>query len=147
MSVFAGGAIVGSLAIWYTGDALGRKKTVFIGSVISVLGCALQAGAATIGMMIAGRFIAGIAVGILSAIVPMYNSELSEAKYRGALAGLQQWMISWGFFGAQWIGYGCTFSKTDFQCKSFLFPPSHSARQYAYNVQGDSPWLSRSSQA
>lgn len=46
--------------------------TVFVGAVISVFGCALQGGATTIGMLIAGRFIAGISVGLLSAIVPMY---------------------------------------------------------------------------
>ena len=72
MSSFTGGAIIGALAVSWLADMLGRKKTVFIGGCISALGCALQAGSATIAMLIAGRFIAGIAVGLLSAIVPMY---------------------------------------------------------------------------
>ncbi|KAJ9654718.1 hypothetical protein H2198_006308, partial [Neophaeococcomyces mojaviensis] len=63
VSSFTGGAILGSLSIAFLADRFGRKMTVFIGSVISVLGCALQGGAANIPMMIAGRFIAGIAVG------------------------------------------------------------------------------------
>jgi MFS family permease len=53
-------------------DYYGRKMTVFIGACISIFGCALQGGAVNIGMMIAGRFIAGISVGLLSALVPMY---------------------------------------------------------------------------
>lgn len=72
VSSFTGGAIIGALAVSWLADSLGRKKTVFIGGCISAFGCALQAGAATIAMLIAGRFIAGIAVGLLSAIVPMY---------------------------------------------------------------------------
>ena len=72
VSSFTGGAIVGALSVSWLADILGRKKTVFVGGCISAFGCALQAGAATIPMLIAGRFIAGIAVGLLSAIVPMY---------------------------------------------------------------------------
>jgi MFS family permease len=72
VSSFTGGAIVGALAVSWLADFLGRKKAVFVGGCISALGCALQAGSATIAMLIAGRFIAGIAVGLLSAIVPMY---------------------------------------------------------------------------
>lgn len=72
VSSFTGGAILGALSIAWLPDLLGRKMTVFIGACISVLGCALQAGAVNIGMMIAGRAIAGMAVGLLSAVVPMY---------------------------------------------------------------------------
>src|SRR5947209_413248 len=57
VSSFTGGAILGALSIAFLADALGRKKTVFIGSVISILGCALQGGAINIPMVIAGRFI------------------------------------------------------------------------------------------
>jgi MFS family permease len=72
VSSFTGGAIPGALSVAWLPDKLGRRKTVFIGACISVLGCALQGGAKNIPMMIAGRFIAGIAVGLLSAVVPMY---------------------------------------------------------------------------
>jgi MFS family permease len=72
VSSFNGGAVIGALSISWLADLLGRKKTVFLGGCISAFGCALQAGAATIPMLITGRLIAGIAVGILSAVVPMY---------------------------------------------------------------------------
>jgi MFS family permease len=45
VSSFTGGAILGALSIAWLPDLLGRKMTVFIGACISVLGCALQAGA------------------------------------------------------------------------------------------------------
>ena len=34
----------------------------------------------------------------------------------GKLSGLLQLMLSWGFFAAQWIGFGCFHVDTDFQC-------------------------------
>lgn len=72
VSAFTGGANPSALSVAWLPDRLGRKKTVFIGACISILSCALQAGARNIPMMIAGRIIAGVAVGLLSAVVPMY---------------------------------------------------------------------------
>lgn len=72
VSSFTGGAILGALSVSWLADFYGRKKSVFIGGVIATFGCALQAGAANIPMLIAGRLIAGVAVGLLSAIIPMY---------------------------------------------------------------------------
>ncbi|KAK9319695.1 general substrate transporter [Lipomyces orientalis] len=115
VSGFTGGAIVGALSVSWLGDSLGRKKTIFIGGCFSTLGCSLQTGAVTVAMLIAGRVIAGIAIGILTAIVPMYCSEIAEAAYRGALSGLLQWMLCWGFLLAQWIGYGCNYVNSSFQ--------------------------------
>ncbi|KAK9235037.1 general substrate transporter [Lipomyces kononenkoae] len=112
---FSAGAVLGSLSAAWLGDILGRKKTIFVGGCISTLGCSLQTGAATVGMLIAGRILAGMAVGILTAAVPMYCSEIAEASYRGALSGLLQWMLCWGFLFAQWIGYGCNYTSSSFQ--------------------------------
>ena len=63
------------------------------------------------------RFVAGAAVGMLTSTIPMYAAEISESKYRGALSGALQWFLSWGFFAAQWIGYGCQHVKGPFSCK------------------------------
>jgi MFS family permease len=88
--------------------------------LVSLLGSSLQAGAVNVGMLIAGRFIGGVAVGQLTSTIPMYASELSTPKYRGALSGLLQWFLSWGFLVAQWLGYGCSFNSGQFSCKSKL---------------------------
>ena len=102
---------------FFTGDKLGRKRSIAFGSLLATIGCALQAGAADMVMLIIGRFIAGCAVGILTSTIPMYAGEISQAKYRGILSGLLQWMLSWGFLVAQWLGYGTSFTTSDFQCK------------------------------
>lgn len=68
----------------------GRKRPIMFGSTVSLLGSALQAGTANMTMLIIGRSIGGMAVGQLTATVPMYAGELSEPKYRGLLSGLLQ---------------------------------------------------------
>lgn len=61
-----------------------------------VIGSIICAAAQNIGMLVAGRFINGFAVGICSAQVPVYISELAPPSRRGRLVGLQQWAITWG---------------------------------------------------
>ncbi|KAB5550750.1 general substrate transporter, partial [Coniochaeta sp. 2T2.1] len=119
VSAFQGGAIAGTIINMFGADWAGRRNTVFVGSVVTCLGCALQAGAVNMSMLIVGRFITGVSVGMLTSTIPMYASELSESKFRGVLSGLLQWMLSWGFLVAQWLGYGCSFVSGDF---SWRFP-------------------------
>ncbi|KAL0944927.1 hexose carrier protein [Colletotrichum truncatum] len=144
VSSFQGGAILGTIINMIGADWAGRRNTIFAGSVVSTLGCAIQAGSINIPMLIVGRFIAGVAVGMLTATIPMYASELSEAKYRGMLAGLLQWMLSWGFFVAQWLGYGCSHSKTEFSWRfplAFQTVPSLTLMAGIYFLQESPRWL------
>ncbi|KAJ5282004.1 hypothetical protein N7478_007376 [Penicillium angulare] len=115
VSAFQGGAILGTIVNVFTGDRLGRKRSVFFGACVSCFGCALQAGSKNMTMLIIGRFIAGIAVGMLTSIVPMYAGEMAESSTRGMMSGLLQWMLSWGYLIAQWLGYGCSYVESSFQ--------------------------------
>ncbi|KAI0156261.1 general substrate transporter [Pestalotiopsis sp. NC0098] len=119
VSSFQGGAVLGTIINMIFADKLGRKKTIFVGALLSLLGSALQSGAVAMSMLIVGRFIGGTAVGMLTSTIPLYASEISMPKWRGALSGLLQWFLSWGFLVAQWLGYGCSFSNTSF---SWRFP-------------------------
>lgn len=60
-------------------------------------------------MLIVGRFINGISVGICSAQVPVYVSELAPPSKRGLVVGTQQWAITWGILIMFYISYGCSF--------------------------------------
>lgn len=59
------------------GDLIGRRRTIFYGSIVFFVGGLLQALAANMAMMMVGRVIAGLGVGALSTIVPVYQSEIS----------------------------------------------------------------------
>ena len=71
----------------------------------SILVCASQ----NIGMLVVGRFINGLCVGIASAQVPVYVSEIAPPSKRGRLVGAQQWAITWGILIMFYISYGCSF--------------------------------------
>ena len=117
VSAFQGGAIAGTIFNMLFAHKMGRRWTILVGALVSVFGSAIQAGAVNMAMLIVGRFIGGVAVGQLTSTIPLYAAELSEAKHRGVLSGLLQWMLSWGFFVAQWLGYGCSFNSTQFSCE------------------------------
>lgn len=66
-------------------------------------------------MLIAGRVVAGLAVGVLLSIVPVYNAELAVPQYRGIIVGLFAVMASFGVLCSNWIGYGCQFASGNAQ--------------------------------
>lgn len=71
------GALISSLCVGKIGDLLGRRKTVLYGSIVFFIGGAFQTLANGMPMMMLGRIIAGLGVGALSTIVPVYQSEIS----------------------------------------------------------------------
>ncbi|KAJ1818203.1 hypothetical protein LPJ60_004441 [Coemansia sp. RSA 2675] len=81
--------------------------------VVFCLGAAIQCGARNRAMLIVGRFVAGLGVGVLSMSVPVFQSEIAPPHIRGRLVSLQQWAITWGILVAFWIDYGCHFIKSD----------------------------------
>jgi MFS family permease len=49
-------------------------------------------------MLVVGRVVAGLCVGIASSICPVYQSEIAPKEIRGRVVSLQQWAITWGYF-------------------------------------------------
>jgi MFS family permease len=92
----AGGSWLASLFSGFLSDRLGRKTTIQIGAVIWVIGSIIVSASQNIPMLIVGRIINGLCVGLCSAQVPVYISELAPPSKRGRLVGAQQWAITWG---------------------------------------------------
>ena len=57
-------------------------------------------------MLWAGRWLAGVGVGFLVMIIPLYQSEIAHPSIRGTITSLQQFMLGIGAFVAGWISYG-----------------------------------------
>lgn len=102
VSVFAGGATLGSFASGLLLDRYGRRKTIQVGAVISILGCMLQAASVRLAMMLLGRIVSGFAVGMMSVGVPVYLAEIAHPKSRGFLSGWVQFEILFGFVFSSW---------------------------------------------
>ncbi|KAF9693282.1 hypothetical protein EKO04_008832 [Ascochyta lentis] len=115
VSVFTGGAFFGAAFAGYAGDKLGRRWTIFVGAIVFCLGGALQTGAQSLAYLYSGRAIAGLGVGTLCMIIPLYQAELAHPSIRGRIVALQQFMLGIGALCAAWISYGTYvgFSPTD----------------------------------
>ena len=92
----AGGSWLGALISGFLSDILGRKKAIMVGAAIWVVGSIIICASQNVGMLVVGRILNGICVGICSAQVPVYISELAPPSKRGRLVGAQQWAITWG---------------------------------------------------
>ncbi|ORY65009.1 MFS sugar transporter-like protein [Pseudomassariella vexata] len=113
VSLFTGGAFFGAAFAGPAGDYLGRRKTILTGALLFLLGGALQTAAQSINYLYAGRAIAGLGVGFLTMIIPVYQGEIAHPSIRGRVTGLQQFMLGIGALMAGWISWGCFTNYTD----------------------------------
>ena len=107
------GAFISSLVVGRIGDVIGRRKTILYGSLIFVVGGALQTCATGIPMMLLGRVIAGLGVGSLSTIVPVYQSEISPPHNRGKMGCIEFTGNITGYAVSVWVDYFCTYIHGD----------------------------------
>ncbi|RKF64997.1 Sugar transporter STL1 [Erysiphe neolycopersici] len=108
------GAFFSSIVVGKVGDIIGRRKTILYGSIIFFTGGALQTTATGISMMLLGRIIAGIGVGMLSTIVPVYQSEISPPHNRGKLACIEFTGNITGYTTSVWVDYFCSYIDNDY---------------------------------
>ena len=90
------GTVIGSLVTGAPADRYGRKAimlSVAIAYVVSSFGTAL---AQSWPMLIAFRFLGGLAIGAASVVTPIYIAEVSPARFRGRLVAMNQLNIVLG---------------------------------------------------
>jgi sugar porter (SP) family MFS transporter len=90
------GAVIGSLFCGRIADRYSRRNTIIVTALMFSLGSVSSALSPNISWLVCSRIIIGIAIGISSFVVPLYISELSPARNRGALVTLNQLMITMG---------------------------------------------------
>ncbi len=90
------GAVLGAALSGRITDILGRKTVIIIAAVIFAIGAIATGAAPSVSLLVTGRIIIGIAIGIASFSVPLYISEISPTKNRGALVTMNQLMITIG---------------------------------------------------
>ncbi|KAL1609999.1 fructose symporter [Paraconiothyrium brasiliense] len=90
------GAVAGAFLISPCNEYFGRRWAIIISCILYTIGAALEAGAVSYGMMVSGRVILGAGVGLEGGTVPVYVAETVEARMRGNLVSLYQFMIALG---------------------------------------------------
>ncbi|KIH89734.1 quinate permease [Sporothrix brasiliensis 5110] len=109
VSVYQAGAFFGSLAAYASSYFIGRRKSLWLFSVLFIAGAGgmLAANAQRgLNVIVGTRFLAGFGIGGASNMVPIYISELSPPAIRGRLVGMYElgWQVG-GLVGF-WINYG-----------------------------------------
>jgi MFS transporter, SP family, galactose:H+ symporter len=111
VSVVLVGAAVASLTGGRLADLIGRRMNLALTSLIFILGAIICASAGSEVTLIVGRTIVGLGIGLASATVPLYISEVSPAKARGWQVSLFQLAITVGILAAYLVDYA--FSQSE----------------------------------
>jgi SP family galactose:H+ symporter-like MFS transporter len=92
------GALMGSLAGGELADRFGRKRTLLIAGFLFTLGALVQAFASGTVILVTGRLIVGLGVGVAAVAAPLYAAELAPARLRGRFISSYQLAITIGIF-------------------------------------------------
>lgn len=98
VSTYQAGAFFGAFFAYPIGHFWGRKKGLLVAATVFILGAGLMLGAngdRGLGLIYAGRVLAGLGVGAGSNITPIYISELAPPAIRGRLVGVYElgWQV------------------------------------------------------
>ena len=100
------GAFFGALNTGWLADLLSRRYSMLLAIAWFVVGSLIQTFAMDYTTLVVGRFIGGVAIGILSMVCPLYIAETAPSAIRGTLLALEEWSIVFGIVLAYWITYG-----------------------------------------
>lgn len=99
------GGMIGPIFSSLLSDFLGRKKLNLLAASIFVLGSIVTALAETSSILIGGRLLLGLGIGIVSSSVPLYIAEIAPSNIRGRLVTFFQFAITLGILVSYVVGY------------------------------------------
>ncbi|KAG1882922.1 general substrate transporter [Suillus subluteus] len=105
-SMYTLGGFFGSLSANIVMDRYGRKGASRLSAVLTAVGSTLFGLSSSVGPLILGRFLVGLAAGLGICLCPIYLSEIAPAKIKGNLGVLTQLAIVIGIMVTQGMGFG-----------------------------------------
>ena len=105
VSILTVGCLCGALLGGGFSDRYGRQKVMFSSAIffiVSSLGCALSVNLVS---LLVFRLVCGLGIGVISAVAPIYISEISPARLRGTLVSYNQLAIVIGILIAYIVDY------------------------------------------
>ena len=108
MSIAILGAAIGAAVGGRINDWFGRKFAIFAADVVFAVGSMLMAVAGGPVLLLGGRIMVGLGVGVASMTVPLYIAEMAPPGIRGAVVSVNVLMITTGQFVAYLVDFGFT---------------------------------------
>ena len=87
------GAAVASMPAGLFADRFSRRAAITGAALIFIMGGIMQTACQNKETMLAGRFFAGMGIGSLGVLVPLYQSEIGHPAYRGRLTATFQFFL------------------------------------------------------
>ena len=103
------GCLFGAIFAMCYGEALGRKRSIMLGTTVMAIGALLQTAAYGVPQMIVGRIVAGLGNGLNTSTAPVWQGETSQSKWRGKLVFVEMVLNIGGYSLSNWITYGFSF--------------------------------------
>ncbi|KAJ5105884.1 hypothetical protein NUU61_003231 [Penicillium alfredii] len=109
VSIYNLGCFSGTIVSFLTTDRLGPRKSMWFAMGWIIVGATLQTTAFSRAQLLVARFVTGIGTGIETTTVPVYQSELCEAKKRGKYVCSEPLFVGVGIVIAYWFDYGMSY--------------------------------------
>ncbi|CAL1402011.1 unnamed protein product [Linum trigynum] len=98
------GALLGSLLVYPTADFLGRRRELIIAAGLYLLGGFITASAPGLGVLLVGRLLYGLGIGMAMHGAPLYIAETCPSQIRGTLISLKELFIVLGILLGYFVG-------------------------------------------
>ena len=99
------GAMIGAAGAGSLSDKFGRRRVILGAALLFTAGACLSAVAEGLSLLLTGRFLVGLAIGVASMLTPLYLAEISPARARGAVVSLNQLCITLGILVSYLVGF------------------------------------------
>jgi SP family xylose:H+ symportor-like MFS transporter len=99
------GCLIGALFTGGLSDRFGRRRLMLVAALLFGISSVLTGWAGSFSSFVVWRMLGGVAIGMASALSPMYIAEIAPARMRGRLVSLNQFTIVIGVLGAQLVNW------------------------------------------
>ena len=105
VAIALAGAAIGAAMAGYLSDRIGRRRVILTAGLLFIAGAIVSAIAQEVTILLIGRFLVGLAIGVASMLTPLYLAEISPASDRGAIVSLNQLCITAGILVSYLVGF------------------------------------------
>jgi SP family galactose:H+ symporter-like MFS transporter len=105
VAIALAGAAVGAAIAGIISDRAGRRPVILGAGLLFIAGAVISAIAQDVAILLVGRLLVGLAIGIASMLTPLYLAEISPARDRGAIVSLNQLCITGGILVSYLVGF------------------------------------------